>query len=56
MRIDLSCPRCGNNRFAFPAADEEAVLCEMCGGSPGTLGEVKQRVSDELAGNRQEKS
>ena len=55
MRIELSCPRCGNNRFAFPDRDDEAVLCQMCGGSPGTLGQVKQQVSDELAGLRQEK-
>lgn len=48
MTIELSCPTCGNNRFAFPKKDSEAVRCQVCGDSLGTLGEVKQRVADEV--------
>jgi len=46
MTIALNCPTCGNNLFGFPKRDEEAVRCQVCGASLGTLAEVKQRVSD----------
>ena len=45
----LSCPRCGNNRLEFPDRDEEAVRCQSCGESLGTLAELKQRVGEEVA-------
>ena len=48
MTIDLNCPTCGNNRFGFPKKDEEAVRCQVCGDSLGTLGQVKKRVADQV--------
>lgn len=48
MAIDLSCPSCGNNRLEFPKRDQEAVRCQMCGESVGTLAALKQRVADEV--------
>lgn len=46
MRIDLSCGRCGKNRFAFPdsGGDEAIVVCGDCGQPLGTLGDIKRQV------------
>jgi ribosomal protein S27E len=54
MKIELSCPGCGNNRLEFPLRDEEPVRCEMCGGSLGTLAAVKRQVAEEVS-SRQSK-
>ena len=51
MTIDLSCGTCGSNRIAFNQAVTDAcvVVCEDCGGSIGTYGELKQAVTEQLA-------
>jgi len=49
--LDLSCRRCGSNRIAFNQAVTDAcvVVCEDCGGSIGTYGELKRTVVRQLA-------
>lgn len=49
MRIELNCPTCGNNRFDYPAEDDQPVCCQFCGDSIGTYAELKDRVADEVA-------
>ena len=51
----LSCPRCGNNRLEFPDGDAEAVRCQSCGESLGTLAELKKRVGDEVTNRRKKR-
>jgi len=48
MRIELACAVCGKNRFAFPegGGDSAIVACEDCGHVMGSMGELKQAVSD----------
>lgn len=50
MRIDLDCPKCGKNRFDFPADgnDDAMITCVECGEQIGTLGELKQKVASEV--------
>lgn len=50
MRIDLSCERCGKNRFDFPAqgSDEDMITCVECGQEIGTLGALKKKVASEV--------
>jgi ribosomal protein S27E len=51
MTIDLSCEACGSNRILFnhAASDADEVTCAACGIRVGTFGELKQRVTDQLA-------
>jgi ribosomal protein S27E len=51
VRIDLSCAACGSNRILFNHAVSDAceVTCAECGGRIGTFGELKQRVTEQLA-------
>ena len=48
LRLELNCPGCGTNGFAYPKSDAELVHCVACGASVGTLGELKQRVAAEV--------
>lgn len=50
MRIELTCAVCGNNRFALDGdiANEAYVKCADCGHNIGTMGELKQRIADEV--------
>ena len=53
MKFNLTCSRCGDNRFAFPVngTDTSSVMCEECGHDCGTLGEIKARVEEAVLGS-----
>ena len=58
MAFELVCATCGNNRFDYPDRDSGPVLCQFCGDSIGTLGEVKAKIEEDVVktrgpGNRQ---
>jgi hypothetical protein len=40
---DLACARCRSNRFTFPRAAEDMVVCEDCGMPATTLGELEAK-------------
>lgn len=50
MRVQLSCINCGSNDFRLDEArsDDCTVTCGQCGHVVGTLGELKQRVAEEV--------
>jgi DNA-directed RNA polymerase subunit RPC12/RpoP len=50
MRIELNCAACGNNHFALDGeiADDVHIACADCGHRIGTMGELKQRIADEV--------
>jgi len=50
MCIDLSCAVCGKNRFSLTEAnsDSSAVSCVDCGHEIGTLGDLKQKIAEEV--------
>ena len=47
MKIELSCSRCGGNRFTLAEAseDESDISCQDCGEPLGTLGELKRTIA-----------
>lgn len=53
MKIELSCSKCGKNRFVFPeeGGDEAMVICEECGHKVGTLAQLKERVAEMVLGD-----
>lgn len=50
MRIEISCSACGSNRFSLTEAssDSSVVSCNDCGHEIGTLGDLKQKIADEV--------
>jgi len=50
MRIELNCAECGSNRFALDEvqSDSTIVRCGDCGHIVGTLGELKERIAQEV--------
>lgn len=50
MRIELNCVECGRNRFNLAEASEDdtRIRCYFCGHEIGTMGELKQRLVDEV--------
>lgn len=52
MKIELNCPRCGNNHFSFPrnAEDSSVIRCADCGEAIGTFGELKDKIGAEVLG------
>lgn len=50
MRIELTCAICGSNHFSLDEAQEDDALvsCEDCGHLVGTLGQLKERVVEQL--------
>ena len=53
MKIELSCRRCGSNRFKLDEAvnDAAVVVCEECGHEIGTLGKIKEEVAERVLAN-----
>jgi uncharacterized Zn finger protein len=51
MKIELTCPGCGGNRFALGKAnaDDSMVACEDCGREVGSLGTLKENVVRQIA-------
>lgn len=50
MKIELNCSSCGNNRFSLTNAmtDECQVFCVECGHGIGSLGQLKERMAEEI--------
>lgn len=50
MRIELNCAACGGNNFELGDAQTDAcrVACAECGHVIGTMGELKQRMAEEV--------
>ena len=50
MRINLACAECGDNHFRLDTveSDETLITCQACGHVIGTLGDVKERVAEEV--------
>jgi DNA-directed RNA polymerase subunit RPC12/RpoP len=50
MRIELNCAKCGKNSFdlGHGTEDDSVIRCNSCGHKIGTLGELKERVADEV--------
>lgn len=50
MKIELNCASCGSNNFELGGAqtDDCVITCADCGHEVGTLGELKQRLAEEV--------
>lgn len=50
MRIELNCAKCGQNSFTIirGMGDDAMVTCSDCGHKIGTMGELKERVANEV--------
>ena len=50
MRIELNCAVCGENRFSLgeQVSDACRVHCSECGHDIGTLGDLKERIAEEV--------
>jgi hypothetical protein len=58
MRIELNCAVCGNNHFRLEhAQDDDALIsCEDCGHLVGSLGQLKERVTEQVLTSTNSKS
>jgi uncharacterized Zn finger protein len=50
MRIELNCAECASNNFELGDAqtDDCLVACAECGHVIGTMGQLKERLADEV--------
>ena len=50
MKIDLKCASCGSNRFQLgdAPADDFIVECGECGHVIGTMGQLKDKLAEEV--------
>lgn len=50
MRIEINCASCGSNNFQLREAqtDDCVVSCADCGHVLGTMGELKEKLADEV--------
>ena len=50
MRIEVNCSQCGGNRFTLEKAQRDAspIQCADCGHEVGTLGDLKERVAEQV--------
>ncbi len=46
----LTCPDCGNNRFAYPVelTDAAIIHCEDCMARVGTFAEVREKIISQI--------
>lgn len=51
MRIEINCASCGSNNFQLNEAqtDKCVVSCADCGHVLGTMGELKDKLAEEVA-------
>ena len=54
MKIELSCGRCGGNRFDYPMVltDDAVIICVDCGHKVGTVAELQHKVIQQLNDHR----
>jgi hypothetical protein len=54
MKIELSCGRCGGNRFDYPMVlrDDAMINCVDCGYTVGTVAELQHKVIQQLSDHR----
>jgi predicted nucleic acid-binding Zn ribbon protein len=50
MAPEVTCEDCGGNRFRYPPSlnDDTLIVCEDCGQSVGSVGDLKARIAAEV--------